>query len=74
MDTILLLLKSGAELESRLQDGRTPLHVAVAANQAEAVSCLITNGANIHLSSEVIVINVFLKLGREGIRRFILLL
>jgi ankyrin repeat protein len=51
MEVVALLLKSGAEVNARDEDGVTPLSYA-ADNSAEAVSLLLKNGADVNARSE----------------------
>ncbi|CAG5096951.1 Similar to ANK3: Ankyrin-3 (Homo sapiens) [Cotesia congregata] len=46
--TLEILLKEGADVQARNEDGETPLHIAVTKGNIEAVELLVQHGADVH--------------------------
>lgn len=51
MNDIQFLLESGANINTKTENGYTPLHIAVYKNNIELVELLLSNGANTNLVS-----------------------
>ncbi|KAH0563806.1 putative ankyrin repeat protein RF_0381 [Cotesia glomerata] len=46
--TLEILLKEGADVQARNEDGETPLHIAITKGNTEAVELLVQHGADVH--------------------------
>ena len=50
-EVVALLLKGGADIEARNEEGATPLHVAAGGNKLEVVALLLDRGADVEVRS-----------------------
>lgn len=53
IETVGLLIKSGANVNDNYERNRTPLHIAIGYKRFEIAKLLINNGANVNAKLEI---------------------